>query len=359
MKPSFKQSISDMRLFDNAGVYINGKRLFYSYFNQVPCVISISDIQDNKVKEFIETNQKEKIAFYHQKRKLNTNNRPLTHENIIFCMVDNIFIDVEDDAVTILYDVNNEIAAENWANELRIFIKKRSKKLTREIGLVAQSRNGLCTYNIEFKKPKVDLCKHYNDDIIEMHKTVLNTIRKKNKSGVILFHGSPGTGKSTYIKHLIYQQKKQVVFLPPSLAANLDSPSFTDLLLRYQNAVFVIEDAEQLITSRDINNNSQISILLNLTDGLLGESLGIQIIATFNTHISNIDKALLRKGRLIAAYEFKPLCMEKAKQLAHEIGNTVEIKQAMPLADIFNTEQTEFSEVSNKRNSIGFASGVN
>ncbi|MEZ5025957.1 MAG: AAA family ATPase [Chitinophagales bacterium] len=355
MKPSFKQTISDMCLFDNAGIYINGKRLFYSYFNQVPCVISISDIQDNKVKEFIETSHKDKIAFYHQKRKLNTNNRPLKYENIIFCMTDNVFIDVENDAVTILYDITKEAAAENWTNELRTFIKKRSKKIIREIGLVAQSRNGLCTYNIEFKKPKLDLCKHYNDDIIDMHKTVLNNIRKKNKSGVILFHGAPGTGKSTYIKHLIYQQRKQVVFLPPSLAANLDSPSFTDLLLRYQNAIFVIEDAEQLITSRDINSNSQISMLLNLTDGLLGESLGIQIIATFNTHISNIDKALLRKGRLIASYEFKALAINKAKLLAEELGNTTEIRQAMTLADIYNTEQTAFSETTYKRNTIGFA----
>jgi hypothetical protein len=53
---------------------------------------------------------------------------------------------------------------------------------------------------------------------------------------------------------------------------------------------------------------------------LLGESLGIQIIATFNTHISNIDKALLRKGRLIGLYEFKPLSMDKSKVLLEENG---------------------------------------
>lgn len=66
----------------------------------------------------------------------------------------------------------------------------------------------------------------------------------------------------------------------------------------------VIEDAEDLLVSRDTNHNSGISMLLNLTDGLLGQSLGIQVICTFNTHVSNIDRALLRKGRLIALYEF-------------------------------------------------------
>ena len=101
-------------------------------------------------------------------------------------------------------------------------------------------------------------------------------------------------------------------------------------------------------------------MLLNITDGLLGECLGIQIIATFNTHVSNIDKALLRKGRLIGLYEFKPLSIQKSKILLEENGNTnSEIKQPMTLADIYNTEQTEFSFNNNKRASIGFTSGVN
>jgi ATP-dependent 26S proteasome regulatory subunit len=131
-------------------------------------------------------------------------------------------------------------------------------------------------------------------------------------------------------------------------------------LIENANTIFVIEDAEDLLVSRDQFKNSSISMLLNLTDGLLGESLGIQIIATFNTHISNIDKALLRKGRLIGLYEFKALSIDKSKKLLEENGiiNT-EIKQPMTLADSYNTEQNEFTINTNKRASIGFASGVN
>jgi glucose-1-phosphate thymidylyltransferase short form len=81
--------------------------------------------------------------------------------------------------------------------------------------------------------------------------------------------------------------------------------------LNNKNSVFVIEDAEELITSREEVRNSNLSMLLNLTDGLLGESLGIQIIATFNTDVKNIDKALLRKGRLSQIYAFKALSIEE------------------------------------------------
>lgn len=100
-------------------------------------------------------------------------------------------------------------------------------------------------------------------------------------------------------------------------------------------------------------------MLLNLTDGLLGESLGIQIIATFNTHLNNIDKALLRKGRLTALYEFKPLAIEKSKALLKEnnVLNT-DVTEPMTLADIYNTEPNNFAEVKPQR-TIGFVSGVN
>jgi ATP-dependent 26S proteasome regulatory subunit len=181
-----------------------------------------------------------------------------------------------------------------------------------------------------------------------MHEIVLKNLHQKEKSGIILFHGTPGTGKSTYIRHLVHQLKKKVIFLPPKIAGSIDTPDFTDFLISNANTVFVIEDAEQLITSRDNSYNSSISMLLNITDGLLGECLGIQIIATFNTHVSNIDKALLRKGRLIGLYEFKPLSIEKSKILLAQNGVTnTEITQPMTLADIY------------KRVSIGFASGVN
>jgi hypothetical protein len=61
-------------------------------------------------------------------------------------------------------------------------------------------------------------------------------------------------------------------------------------LIGNANAIFVIEDAEQLIISRAKSKPTSISTLLNLTDGILGESLGIQIIVTFNTDLYKLIK---------------------------------------------------------------------
>jgi ATP-dependent 26S proteasome regulatory subunit len=120
------------------------------------------------------------------------------------------------------------------------------------------------------------------------------------------------------------------------MAGNLDNVGLTNFLLDNKNCVLVIEDAEELILSRDNHHNSKLSFLLNLTDGLLGESLGIQIIATFNTDLKNIDKALLRKGRLTSIYEFTTLEVSKTNILLQKLGHEVEIDKPMSLADIFN-----------------------
>ena len=123
------------------------------------------------------------------------------------------------------------------------------------------------------------------------------------------------------------------------MAGHLDNFSFTELLLNNRNSILVIEDAEELILSREDKSNSKLSFLLNLTDGLLADSLGIQIIATFNTDIVNIDSALLRKGRLTCIYEFKPLELGRTNTLLKQLGHNYEAQNPMSLSDIFNLEK--------------------
>ncbi|MGB3777749.1 MAG: hypothetical protein WA960_05280 [Tunicatimonas sp.] len=93
------------------------------------------------------------------------------------------------------------------------------------------------------------------------------------------------------------------------------------------------------------------STILQLTDGLFSDYLNIKIICTFNTSIEKVDKALLRKGRMIAYYEFKPLVAEKASELlkSMELAPT---EDEMTLADIFNYHSQAFQTDDAKK--IGF-----
>lgn len=348
----------EVNLFENGGSYINCKRIYFSYYKKIPNVKVVKNINETLFYKWINVHYASGILKTHSSQTYSVRKKGMRSINTIYFLANELMIDMEDGYVVVAHQEEQEAAALQIIQQLKKYIRRQKTK--HEFCLISSSTHGLHTYEIDLKKPKLDLQKHYNDDIEAMHTTTLKSLRQKNKSGLILLHGMPGTGKSTYIRYLIHQLNKKVIFMPPNFAKSLEVPEVTRLLIENANTVFVIEDAEDLLVSRDQFKNSSISMLLNLTDGLLGESLGIQIIATFNTHISNIDKALLRKGRLIGLYEFKPLCIEKSKLLLSEIGRPDrEVKQPMALADIYNSEPNEFSVTSQKKSSIGFGSGIN
>ena len=102
---------------------------------------------------------------------------------------------------------------------------------------------------------------------------------------------------------------------------------------------------------RGENDSSAVSALLNISDGLLSDCLNIQIICSFNTDLSKVDSALMRKGRLIAKYEFKELEVTRAQQLSDKLGFKTEILIPTILTDIYNQNETHFQD---KTSVIGF-----
>jgi ATP-dependent 26S proteasome regulatory subunit len=103
----------------------------------------------------------------------------------------------------------------------------------------------------------------------------------------------------------------------------------------------VIEDAENVIMDRKISSNASVSNLLNISDGLLADFLNVQIICTFNSSLTLIDNALMRKGRLIAKYEFGKLGINKAQRLSDHLGFEAVINEPMTLAAITNQHEKE------------------
>ena len=163
----------------------------------------------------------------------------------------------------------------------------------------------------------VDISELYNDDFAEIDDIISQSLHK-TESGMILLHGDPGTGKTTYIKHLICKfLDKDFIFIQDDFVKDLLKPSFVSFLLQNKNAILIIEDAEKVVVTREnAMNDSVVSTILQLTDGLFSDYLNIKIICTFNTNIERIDKALLRKGRMIAKYKFVPLSPIKTAALA-------------------------------------------
>jgi hypothetical protein len=189
-------------------------------------------------------------------------------------------------------------------------------------------------------EPKID-CRKANDWFINEYEKEIKDSHytkwyyKKNKNFV-----------HTHIYHFLFDDL---------LVHFRTDPGLIKVLVSNPNSIFVIEDAENIIIDRNRNGHSPVSALLNLADGLLSDCLNIQIICSFNTDLSRMDNALMRKGRLIAKYEFKELEIGKAQALSDKLGFHSTIDAPMVLTDIYNQHEASFSNTV-LRKAVGFNS---
>lgn len=216
---------------------------------------------------------------------------------------------------------------------------------------ITTSSGGFNSTALSVKKQDVNLTSNYNDDL--PHEKIVDFL-KSDQSGLLLLHGNPGTGKTSYIRNLMYEIKgRPFMVLDNNVFNYITDSSFVNLLLNNRQAIIILEDCESMLEDRSTGNN-QLSTLLNLSDGILGDSFKFKFICTFNAKVSEIDKAVLRKGRMKVKYEFKPLTAEKTKAKAQELGIDVKDGESLTLAELYNyAEQNDLSSSGSKK--IGFS----
>lgn len=333
---------------------LNELALFSIHFNRIPNVISEFDIHTKNMQNWlIENHQNDIVDFYYNKRFFEKSKK-LDYDDLYFFLYDDlmVYIDNNMSQVRLLFK-KTAIEKVNYIHSQIIKFKKRKAKHQPEISLLVHGMQGIETKSMNINKPKMNISDNYNDDFAEVHKIIYKRLTKKNDKGLVLLHGKPGTGKTSYIRYLIAQLKKDVIFIPPNMANSLTSPTLISVLIDNPNSVLVIEDAENIVVDREQDGNSPVSTLLNISDGLLADCLNMQIICSFNTDISKIDSALMRKGRLIAKYEFLELHTDKAQKLSNKLGYDTHITHPMSLTAIYNQNERDFQQIS-KSKTIGF-----
>ena len=340
---------------DLAGIFrsrcdLNRRKLYILRFQRIPNQVGLDGIDYQKANKWIMQNYQDRIKDCFYKKCYRKRKGMIFIETFYFLFDDlMIYLDDDSDEARFLYRKTDAALVNEIVCEIRKFkIKKRFRKQP-EIELLVNCGSGLGTQTMKISSPKFCIEDNYNDDFLTVHETILNRISKKNDKGLILLHGKPGTGKTSYIRHLITKITKPVIFLPPNIAASITDPGLMSVLISYPNSVFVIEDAENIIIDRNCDGASPVSALLNLADGLLSDCLNIQIICSFNTDLSRVDSALTRKGRLIAKYEFSELDVDKAQALSNKLGFKSVIDSPMTLAAVYNQNDKEFVAPTKKK----------
>lgn len=339
---------------DRSCEYLNELHLFMAHFNSIPNIISEKNIDCKKAGNWLRETFKNEIKdWYFNKRYFGENKKPEFDDVFYFLSPDLLVnFDTNRSIVRFLFKETGISKVEEIICCLKKF-KAKKQRHKPEISLLVSTMRGIDTKSLEISKPKLKIEDNYNDDFKEIHETILKRLSKKNDKGLVLLHGKPGTGKTSYIRYLISSLKKGVIFLPPNMASVITNPDLISILIDNPNSIFIIEDAENIVIDREKDGRSPVSALLNISDGLLSDCLNIQIICSFNTDISKVDDALMRKGRLIAKYEFKELEMDKAQMLSNKLGFNSTIDSSMTLSAIYNQDEKDFQKEKQK-NSIGF-----
>lgn len=165
---------------------------------------------------------------------------------------------------------------------------------------------------------------NYAPSVVSDYRFIEQQLTAKDPVGrLAVLEGVPGTGKTRLIRALIcsLMDKAECILVAPNALPHLSGTQFLGALIeqhRYgKPMVLILEDADACLLARDEDKASLDALtgLLNLSDGILGATLDIRIIATTNAKIEKLDDAVLRKGRLLRRIDMKALSKEQAGEV--------------------------------------------
>jgi hypothetical protein len=159
---------------------------------------------------------------------------------------------------------------------------------------------------------------NYESNIVDQYNHLLSDLLSGNPCGRLsILSGTPGTGKTSMLRMMFKKSSKiKFVLIRPEMITHLGDPELVTVLLDDKEDdkpfVFVLEDADSCLAERMSDNMGAISAVLNTSDGILGSTLDLRIIATTNAAKVDFDDALMRPGRLCTHIHVDSISQEKA-----------------------------------------------
>jgi hypothetical protein len=170
-------------------------------------------------------------------------------------------------------------------------------------------------------------------------------------SGLMLWRGLPGTGKTWAVRALAREWGHWCNFhyvIDPAafftnarymlnLLSKLDEVSENQDEAEQKWNLLVLEDAGEFIATDSRQQHGQaLAKLLNLTDGLFGQGLRLMVLITTNEEVRNLHPAIIRNGRCLTNLHFPEFNeAEACEWFALHGGGTRCLGRGLALADLF------------------------
>ena len=162
----------------------------------------------------------------------------------------------------------------------------------------------------KIKAPRWDeVSRNYTPVVANPLGELMKVERPENSGKIILWHGLPGTGKTSAIRTLMREWKDWCQFHYVADAEDLfKRPSYLmEVAASEENKwrLVIAEDIDGLLRpDADNSSGSGLGRLLNFSDGILGQGCNTIFLLTTNVQLDSLHPALTRPGRCLAQLEF-------------------------------------------------------
>lgn len=141
-----------------------------------------------------------------------------------------------------------------------------------------------------------------------------------------LFHGIPGTGKTSLIYTIASHFDLDICFL--NITRDLDDNAFTKAITNLpDNSILVLEDIDALFVERDSKCAVSFSTVLNVLDGMLKKHKLLTFLTT--NYKDRLDSALKRSGRIDYELEFTYATKNQTKKMYNHFFDNNHIEPFM------------------------------